>query len=97
MPNGPIKTIGDSNVSVQLHTDVVVEINVPCTAKPLKPFPVPPKPPSGGIFIFTGLLAVNPLQTHLLSTALSRDARTGTGVVWKAVLEGSHVSCTIPG
>ena len=28
MPNGPIKMVGDSNVSVQLHTDVVVEINV---------------------------------------------------------------------
>ena len=28
MPNGPIKTVGDSNVSVALHTDVVVEINV---------------------------------------------------------------------
>ena len=28
MPNGPIKTVGDSTVSVQLHTDVVVEINV---------------------------------------------------------------------
>ena len=28
MPNGPIKTVGDSNVSVTLHTDVVVEINV---------------------------------------------------------------------
>ena len=28
MPNGPIKTVGDSAVSVQLHTDVVVEINV---------------------------------------------------------------------
>jgi large subunit ribosomal protein L9 len=28
MPNGPIKMVGDSSVSVQLHTDVVVEINV---------------------------------------------------------------------
>jgi large subunit ribosomal protein L9 len=28
MPNGPIKTVGDSTVSVALHTDVVVEINV---------------------------------------------------------------------
>ncbi len=28
MPNGPIKTVGDSTVSVQLHTDVVVEITV---------------------------------------------------------------------
>ena len=28
MPNGPIKTVGDSNVTVALHTDVVVEINV---------------------------------------------------------------------
>ncbi len=28
MPNGPIKTTGDSSVSVQLHTDVVVEIKV---------------------------------------------------------------------
>ena len=28
MPNGPIKTVGDSSVSVALHTDVVVEINV---------------------------------------------------------------------
>ncbi len=28
MPNGPIKTIGDSTVSVALHTDVVVDINV---------------------------------------------------------------------
>ena len=28
MPNGPIKTVGDSTVSVQLHTDVVVDINV---------------------------------------------------------------------
>jgi large subunit ribosomal protein L9 len=28
MPNGPIKTIGDSTVSVALHTDVVVEITV---------------------------------------------------------------------
>jgi len=28
MPNGPIKVVGDSSVSVALHTDVVVEINV---------------------------------------------------------------------
>lgn len=28
MPNGPIKTTGDTTVSVQLHTDVVVDINV---------------------------------------------------------------------
>ena len=28
MPNGPIKTVGDSSVSVALHTDVVVEITV---------------------------------------------------------------------
>jgi large subunit ribosomal protein L9 len=28
MPNGPIKVVGDSNVSVALHTDVVVDITV---------------------------------------------------------------------
>ena len=28
MPYGPIKTVGESTVSVQLHTDVVVDINV---------------------------------------------------------------------
>ena len=28
MPNGPIKVVGDSKVSVALHTDVVVEITV---------------------------------------------------------------------
>jgi large subunit ribosomal protein L9 len=28
MPNGPIKVVGESSVSVQLHTDVVVDINV---------------------------------------------------------------------
>ena len=28
LPNGPIKTVGDSAVSVALHTDVVVEVNV---------------------------------------------------------------------
>ena len=28
MPNGPIKTVGDSQVSVALHTDVVVDVNV---------------------------------------------------------------------
>jgi large subunit ribosomal protein L9 len=28
MPNGPIKTVGESTVQVALHTDVVVEINV---------------------------------------------------------------------
>ena len=28
MPNGPIKNVGDSTVSVQLHTDVVVDITV---------------------------------------------------------------------
>ena len=28
MPNGPIKVVGDSTVSVSLHTDVTVEINV---------------------------------------------------------------------
>jgi len=28
MPNGPIKVVGDSTVSVALHTDVVVDINV---------------------------------------------------------------------
>ena len=28
MPNGPIKVVGDSTVSVQLHTDVVVDITV---------------------------------------------------------------------
>ena len=28
MPNGPIKMVGDSQVQVALHTDVVVDINV---------------------------------------------------------------------
>ncbi|MBU3654149.1 MAG: 50S ribosomal protein L9 [Limnohabitans sp.] len=28
MPSGPIKLVGDSSVSVALHTDVVVDINV---------------------------------------------------------------------
>ena len=28
MPNGPIKTVSDSTVSVSLHTDVLVEITV---------------------------------------------------------------------
>ena len=28
MPNGPIKVVSDSAVSVALHTDVVVEVNV---------------------------------------------------------------------
>jgi large subunit ribosomal protein L9 len=28
MPNGPIKVVGDTNVSVALHTDVVVDITV---------------------------------------------------------------------
>lgn len=28
MPTGPIKTVGESNVSVALHTDVVVEVTV---------------------------------------------------------------------
>jgi len=28
MPNGPIKLVGDSTVSVALHTDVVVDVNV---------------------------------------------------------------------
>ena len=28
MPNGPIKTTCDSTVSVALHTDVVVDINI---------------------------------------------------------------------
>ncbi len=28
MPNGPLKVVGDSTVSVALHTDVVVEVTV---------------------------------------------------------------------
>lgn len=28
MPNGPIKTVSESSVSVALHTDVVVDVNV---------------------------------------------------------------------
>lgn len=28
LPNGPIKTVGDTTISVSLHTDVVVEITV---------------------------------------------------------------------
>ena len=28
LPNGPIKTVGDNTVTVQLHTDVVVDITV---------------------------------------------------------------------
>ena len=28
MPKGPIKTVGDSSVSVALHTDVLVDINI---------------------------------------------------------------------
>jgi len=28
MPNGPIKHVGDSQVQVALHTDVVVDIGV---------------------------------------------------------------------
>ena len=34
MPNGPIKMVGDSSVSVQLHTDVVVDINVTVYGEP---------------------------------------------------------------
>jgi hypothetical protein len=45
MPNGPIKMVGDSTVSVALHTDVVVDITVPgrasCASRriPLRPNP----------------------------------------------------------
>lgn len=28
LPNGPIKTVGDTTISVALHTDVVVEVTV---------------------------------------------------------------------
>ena len=28
LPNGPLKTVGEQTVSVSLHTDVVVEVNV---------------------------------------------------------------------
>ena len=28
LPNGPIKTVGDTTVSVALHTDVVVDVTV---------------------------------------------------------------------
>jgi large subunit ribosomal protein L9 len=28
MPTGPIKVVGDSKVSIALHTDVVVEVTV---------------------------------------------------------------------
>jgi large subunit ribosomal protein L9 len=28
LPNGPLKTVGDSTISVALHTDVVVDVNV---------------------------------------------------------------------
>lgn len=28
LPNGPIKTVGDTSVSVSLHTDVLVEVTV---------------------------------------------------------------------
>ena len=28
MPNGPIKTVSDSTVTIALHTDVVVDVNV---------------------------------------------------------------------
>jgi large subunit ribosomal protein L9 len=28
LPNGPIKVVSDTSVSVALHTDVVVEVNV---------------------------------------------------------------------
>ena len=28
MPNGPIKTVGDSTVSIALHTDVVIDVTV---------------------------------------------------------------------
>lgn len=28
LPNGPLKMVGDSTISVALHTDVVVEVNV---------------------------------------------------------------------
>jgi large subunit ribosomal protein L9 len=28
MPNGPIKTIGDNDISVALHTDVIANIKV---------------------------------------------------------------------
>ncbi len=28
MPNGPIKVVGDSTVSVALHTDVAVDITI---------------------------------------------------------------------
>ena len=28
LPNGPIKTIGDTTVSVSLHTDVAVDVTV---------------------------------------------------------------------
>jgi large subunit ribosomal protein L9 len=28
MPNGPIKVVGDSTISVVLHSDVVVELSI---------------------------------------------------------------------
>jgi large subunit ribosomal protein L9 len=28
MPNGPLKNVGDYTVSVNLHTDVTVDVNV---------------------------------------------------------------------
>lgn len=33
MPNGPLKTVGEHQVSVAAHTDVVVEINVQVVAE----------------------------------------------------------------
>jgi len=42
MPNGPIKTVGDSTVNVALHTDVVVDVTVSVYGK---------KPASAGFFI----------------------------------------------
>jgi large subunit ribosomal protein L9 len=32
MPQGPIKVVGESSVSISLHTDVVVEVSVQVSA-----------------------------------------------------------------
>ena len=82
MPNGPIKTVGDSTVSVALHTDVVVDITVTVLRRNRLSRRGSPrlhrKPPLGRLFLWSTASHSCPAQLHRkstgLSTALSRDA-----------------------
>ena len=84
MPNGPIKVVSESTVSVALHTDVVVDVTVTVLGATAWPTPrqLPRKKAAFGRLFFlcrfccqggSGFIHICPPAVHALSTDLCND------------------------